>query len=1395
MNMTIRFLLLVSVLLLGLSLSANPVGPKVVQGTASITSSGSLLTIQTSDRTLINWNSFNIAAGEITTFVQPSSSSVAWNRINDPNPSQILGNLNANGYIILQNPAGFYVGGQAAITAHGIIMTTAPTPPPDLSGGGPWQFNTPPPAASIINYGQLKQPEGDTGGSIFLIGADIQNKGTLSSPQGNVGLIAGKDVLVSSRPDGRGLIAKATLPQGSVDNQGRIIADAGTIAIRAQVVNQAGLVQADSVRNVNGLIELVASDALTLAANSVVSAKGDATSQSVSPGGFVVLSSDNAFSDLSGSKITVSGQSGGPDGLVQVFGNGTSAASMKTTINDLSAAAYSSSDHLLMNTYDLNLSADPTDTSSSSPNLSVYDLSAYSKIALLAKHDININTWWSLADSLDPQALLSLSASRNITLLDGSAIQSGNNWNLNFAAGTGLVPGSLPQAGTDGIYLRGNSFIESQNGDIDLWAANEVLVATGSSTAVMNNGIRSLAGGSINVTAAFGSVNTGGNPSGYIYQPEAPYYYVSTDDSAAEAVGGISTAAGGNVTISAGRDVTSYLAVSTSGLLGAGDGGSGAFGPEPGNVSISAGGSVYGHYMVANGSGTITAGKNVGGLVASQNLALSLISGGWTVNAPNGNIYLQEVRNPNGVFNNQGNFSSPGRHLFDYAPDASVTLNAGIGVYFTELALPRPSDAVPSIYPPILSVSSGSGGVTLQDNLILFPSSDQDLTISTTGNLAGQPNRPFTQPQLIMSDSGRQQWQAGSPAFGAQDHGPLPLGLEDPTAVQVNIAGNMDNLTLITTKQTTIAVGGDMNNCGFSGQNLHGSDVTSIDVGGKIYNRSPYSFTFLDHSIPGLPAADLPGGRGITWAFIFNQLLNPAIIANLQIPANLDPSAWAALASGAALFAGTGGSANPGFVYDPSTGRLGFQGQMLPGVRAAMELPAVVLRYNPDGTPATYIAANGNRYFVTDQINFIPASAVETLYNASQGAPSATSFQTGYRIGGPGTFDIQADSISLGNSVGILSCGAHDTQGGFARYQNLASVTPSGATVDVTVEHNLDMLTSTIAAIGGGNVNVTSIAGSMDLGSQELFNTRRELGFGIYASGRGDVNVLALGDINIDGSRIASYNGGDIFVKSLSGNINAGTGGTSFVGVEVSYVDPLTGKAGLYGEQVFGSGIVANTLVKPSQVTGAAVLPGNITVETPQGSIFASQGGILQEALNGNLSAGPTITLLAGTRPSGNAPGFHGDIDLGQSGVIGGTVNADANGNITGLVISRQNSTINAAQSFSGVVLSGGTANLSAGGTISGTIVGVGGINAAGGQGVSATLLSQNVSVAGGQAQSTLGTAASATAASQSASQQANAETQRPLAAGNSTEDDKKKEKARVALRRVSRVTVILPRA
>src|SRR5208283_3763999 len=114
---------------------ANPLGGTVSQGSATFSTQGPQLTIQTSDRAFINWQSFNIGVGQTTSFLQPSSSSLVWNQINDPNPSQILGNLNASGYVVLQNPSGFYIGGQAAITTHGLLMTTAPIPMPDLSGG------------------------------------------------------------------------------------------------------------------------------------------------------------------------------------------------------------------------------------------------------------------------------------------------------------------------------------------------------------------------------------------------------------------------------------------------------------------------------------------------------------------------------------------------------------------------------------------------------------------------------------------------------------------------------------------------------------------------------------------------------------------------------------------------------------------------------------------------------------------------------------------------------------------------------------------------------------------------------------------------------------------------------------------------------------------------------------------------------------------------------------------------------------------------------------------------------------------------------------------------------------------------------------------------------------
>src|SRR2546423_1521132 len=237
--------------------SANPVGLTVSRGSASASQNGSKFNVQASSGAVLNWRSFNIQKGESTTFIQPSPTSVVWNRILDPNLSQVWGNLNANGWVVLMNQNGFYFGPNSVINVHGLMVTTSPVAPESCGGGGFWQFNGTPPLASIINYGEIKA---QAGGSIFLISERVENHGTISAPGGSIGLYAGKEVLISERPDGRGVSASVKLPQGSVDNTGKLIADAGTIALHAQVVNQNGFVQANAVRQHNGMVELIATD-------------------------------------------------------------------------------------------------------------------------------------------------------------------------------------------------------------------------------------------------------------------------------------------------------------------------------------------------------------------------------------------------------------------------------------------------------------------------------------------------------------------------------------------------------------------------------------------------------------------------------------------------------------------------------------------------------------------------------------------------------------------------------------------------------------------------------------------------------------------------------------------------------------------------------------------------------------------------------------------------------------------------------------------------------------------------------------------------------------------------------------------------------------------------------
>lgn len=837
-----------------LFVAANPTQGVVTQGSAVITGQGPTLKIQTSGNATINWATFNIAAGETTVFVEPSASSVVWNHINDPNPSQILGHLDANGYVVLQNQSGFYIGGNAVINAAGLIMTTTPAPPPDTSSGSAWQFNAPPPTASIINYGQINA---GASGPVFLIAHNIENNGTITAPGGQIGLYAGEEVLVSSRPDGRGLSATVTLPQGSVNNSGSLIADAGTIALHAQVVNQGGLIQANSVREQNGVIDVVASDSVTLGASSVIEAKGDSTG--ASPGGSVTIQSGNQFSDTATSTIDVSGGAEGGNGG-QVHISALQMNAIQSQIEGQAAAGWTGG-QLLIDPVNITLSSTGTSATSGTVNegdspdnltLNPNSFSSFSQILLQASKNITLSTPWNLADSAT-SASLELQAGNNITL--SQSIIAGQNWNVTLVAGASFSTSTGVTSGTGTVSLTGSAYVQTQNGNINVTAGNGVTIASGA--------IRTIGGGSIDVTAASGNINTGNNQNGYVFKNSG--YTVSPN------LGGISTAAGGDVTIDAeGGNVTSYLPTATTSSPS--DAGSGAFGSEPGVVTVMAHGSVFGNYIAADSvesgaivASTITAQTGNAG-TPSQLLALNLVKGGWQVNAPDGSINLQEVRNPNGVFNGATGGSGAWKFFFDYDPNSFVDLNAGDAVSLAATALPRYTGyAVPVIYPPTLAINAGAGGVTLGNNVTLFPSASGNLTITTTGGGSLQGETPsggsYT---LAMSDSGATSWT--SAGNFASDHAATPVQLNNPQPVVFNISGDVDDITIVTPKETQITVAGNMNNTSFSGQNLHPGDTTFLNVAGQIFNQNVYSFVTLTTPLT-LPPPLYPTPSPITSRF------------------------------------------------------------------------------------------------------------------------------------------------------------------------------------------------------------------------------------------------------------------------------------------------------------------------------------------------------------------------------------------------------------------------------------------------------------------------------------------------------------------------------------------------
>ncbi len=251
-------------------------------GNATATQQGNQLTVnQTSSSALLNWSSFNISAGNKVQFNQPSSSSTAINRIFQANPSQILGSLNANGYVYLLNQNGILFGAGSQVNVGGLVASSLDISPAALSGGIAQAANTEQPAfqpfANGLPSGPIKVQSGATitanGGQVLVFAPSVENDGLIQTPDGQTILGAGQRIFLladTTDTNVRGLLIQVgdggTVTNGGTANGltpsslGQIVADRGNVTLAGLAVNQNGRISATTTVRENGSIYLQAQD-------------------------------------------------------------------------------------------------------------------------------------------------------------------------------------------------------------------------------------------------------------------------------------------------------------------------------------------------------------------------------------------------------------------------------------------------------------------------------------------------------------------------------------------------------------------------------------------------------------------------------------------------------------------------------------------------------------------------------------------------------------------------------------------------------------------------------------------------------------------------------------------------------------------------------------------------------------------------------------------------------------------------------------------------------------------------------------------------------------------------------------------------------------------------------
>ena len=168
-----------------IAVNTLPAGGQVVAGNVAISqtqnaTSATMNINQTSQRAIVNWDSFNVGKNATVNFNQPNASAVILNRVTSATPSMINGAINANGQVVLVNPNGVTFGRGADINAAGVVASTMDIANKDfMNGKSTFNGNG---KGAIVNEGRITT--NTDGGYIALLAPEVRNQGYLLAMKG-----------------------------------------------------------------------------------------------------------------------------------------------------------------------------------------------------------------------------------------------------------------------------------------------------------------------------------------------------------------------------------------------------------------------------------------------------------------------------------------------------------------------------------------------------------------------------------------------------------------------------------------------------------------------------------------------------------------------------------------------------------------------------------------------------------------------------------------------------------------------------------------------------------------------------------------------------------------------------------------------------------------------------------------------------------------------------------------------------------------------------------------------------------------------------------------------------------------------------------------------------------